>query len=277
MKLVMRTRRGEDREDKTVVVFNGPPAVRGTAFLQFDHRDRDAEQWLYLPELRRVRKITSSSKNDKFMGTDFSYRDLEARKIGRDSALETWRRVRALVRAGGTGGEASAEAQARSQYYLFRAQVETALTNLFRVENRLRYLMGLPMSDGRLIRPIDEPTTAQVAFDWPTIHAEALTNRTELRRQKWQIKRRELELIAAKNQLLPRLDAVGRYRWLGAGDELLFVGTPDARSELKLMLSHEHVLAYVLTGREQTGGWVWEKLARRKEAKALRATAAAPR
>jgi len=75
--LVMRTRRGDDREDKTVVVFNGPPAVRGTAFLQFDHRDRDAEQWLYLPELRRVRKITSSSKNDSFMGTDFSYRDLE--------------------------------------------------------------------------------------------------------------------------------------------------------------------------------------------------------
>jgi outer membrane protein TolC len=151
----------------------------------------------------------------------FTYRDLEARKIGRDSALETWRRVRALVRAGGTGGEASAEAQARSQYYLFRGQVENALTSLFRVENRLRYLMGLQMSDGRLIRPIDEPTTAQVNFDWPTIHAEALTTRAELRRQKWQIKRRELELIGAKNQLLPRLDAVGRYRWLGAGDELL--------------------------------------------------------
>jgi hypothetical protein len=75
--LLMRTRRGENREDKTVVVFQDPPTVRGTAFLQFDHRDRDAEQWLYLPELRRVRKITSQSKNESFMGTDFSYRDLE--------------------------------------------------------------------------------------------------------------------------------------------------------------------------------------------------------
>jgi outer membrane protein TolC len=158
---------------------------------------------------------------DAYWELYFSYRDLDARMIGRDSALETWRRVRALVRAGGTGGEASAEAQARSQYYLFRAQVETALTNLFRVENRLRYLMGLTHTDGRLIRPIDEPTTAQVHFDWPTVHTEALVQRVELRRQKWQIKRRELELIAAKNQLLPRLDAVGRYRWLGAGDELL--------------------------------------------------------
>ncbi len=111
---------------------------------------------------------------DAYWELYFSYRDLEARKVGRDSALATWRRVNALLRAGGTGGEASAEAQARTQYYSFRAQVETALTNLFRVENRLRYLMGLAVSDGRLIRPIDEPTTAPVHFDWSAIHAEAL-------------------------------------------------------------------------------------------------------
>jgi outer membrane protein TolC len=149
----------------------------------------------------------------------FSYRDLEARKIGQASALETWRRVKALERVGGQGGEANA--QARSQYFLFRSQVEVALTNLFRVENRLRYLMGLSATDGRLFRPSDEPTTAQVHFDWATAHAESLTRRVELRRQRWTIKRRELELIAAKNGLLPRLDAIGRYRWLGAGDELI--------------------------------------------------------
>jgi outer membrane protein TolC len=158
---------------------------------------------------------------DAYWELYFAYRDLDARKIGRDSALATWRRVKTLERAGSVGGEANAEAQARSQYYLFRAQVETALTNVFRVENRLRYLMGIAVSDGRLIRPIDEPTVAQVHFDWPTIHAEALASRVELRRGRWQIKRRELELIAARNQMLPRLDAVGRYRWLGAGDELI--------------------------------------------------------
>jgi len=99
--------------------------------------------------------------------------------------------------------------------------VEQALTEVFRGENRLRYIMGLSMSDGRLIRPSDEPTTARVAFDWAGIHCEALTRRVEIRRQKWEIKRRELELIAARNFLLPRLDAVGRYRWLGLGDELI--------------------------------------------------------
>jgi hypothetical protein len=99
--------------------------------------------------------------------------------------------------------------------------VEQALTEIFTSENRLRYIMGLSMSDGRLIRPCDEPTIARVGFDWSSIHCEALTRRQEIRKQKWEIKRRELELIAARNFLLPRLDAVGRYRWLGLGDELI--------------------------------------------------------
>ena len=151
----------------------------------------------------------------------FAYRNLEAGKVGRDSALETWRKIKALQRVGQQGGEADKEAQARSQYFLFRSAVESAQTNLFRIENRLRYLMGLSMSDGRLIRPIDEPTTAKVNFDWVTIHTESLARRAEIRKQKWTVKRRELELVAARNHMLPRLDAVGRYRWLGAGDELI--------------------------------------------------------
>jgi outer membrane protein TolC len=158
---------------------------------------------------------------DAYWELYFTYRDLEARKMGRDSALETWKKTHALYLTGTRGGSADREAQARSQYFLFRGQVESALTELFRAENRLRYIMGLSMSDGRLIRPSDEPTTARVAFDWGGIHVEALTRRVEIRRQKWEIKRRELELIAARNFLLPRIDAVGRYRWLGLGDELI--------------------------------------------------------
>jgi outer membrane protein TolC len=158
---------------------------------------------------------------EAYWALHFAYRDLEARKLGRDSALETWKKTAALYRTGSRGGAADREAQARSQYFLFRSQVEQALTQVFRDENALRYIMGLSMSDGRLIRPSDEPTTARVAFDWAGIHVEALTRRVEIRRQKWEIKRRELELIAARNFLLPRLDAVGRYRWLGLGDELI--------------------------------------------------------
>lgn len=158
---------------------------------------------------------------DAYWELYFSYRDLEARKMGRDSALETWKKTAALYRTGSRGGSADREAQARSQYFLFRSQVEQALTDVFKNENRLRYIMGLSMSDGKLIRPADEPTIARVAFDWSGIHCEALTRRVEIRREKWEIKRRELELIAARNFLLPRIDAVGKYRWLGLGDELI--------------------------------------------------------
>ncbi len=80
--------------------------------------------------------------------------------------------------------------------------------------------MGLSVSDGRLIRPADEPTTAKVNFEWRDIHCEALARSPELRRQKWRIKERELEIIAAKNLLMPRLDAGGYYRLVGLGDQL---------------------------------------------------------
>jgi outer membrane protein TolC len=158
---------------------------------------------------------------DAYWELYFTYRDLEARKMGRDSALATWKIAHAKLLTGSRGGEADREAQSRSQYFLFRAQVEQALTDLYRAENRLRYILGLSMSDGRLIRPADEPTTARAGFDWAGIQCEALSRRTEVRKQKWEIKRREMELIAARNMLLPRLDAVGRYRWLGLGDDLI--------------------------------------------------------
>ena len=167
-----------------------------------------------------VRNLTRNIE-ETYWELYFSYRDLEARKLGRDSALETWKKTAALFRTGSRGGSADREAQARSQYFLFRAQVEEGLTNVFRAENRLRYLMGLSMSDGRLIRPSDEPTTARVGFDWCGIQCEALTRQVEVRKEKWNVKKRELELIAARNHLLPRLDAVGRYRWRGLGDDLI--------------------------------------------------------
>jgi outer membrane protein TolC len=151
----------------------------------------------------------------------FAYRNLEAAKAGRASALQTWQKIHALFLEGGRGGELDKEAQAREQYFFFRSQVQQALNDLYRAENRLRYIMGISVSDGRLIRPADEPTTARALFDWYDIHNESLARSVELREQKWRIKQRELELIAARNLLQPRLDAVGLYRWRGLGDDLL--------------------------------------------------------
>ena len=166
-----------------------------------------------------VRNLVSDTEQS-YWECYFAYRNLEARKAGRDSALEAWRKVHALYVEQSRGGEADKEAQAREQYFFFRSEVEQALTDVYRCENRLRYMMGISASDGRLIRPSDEPTTARIAFDWQQALVEALSRSAELRKQKWVIKQKELELTAAKNLVLPRLDLVGRWRFLGMGQYL---------------------------------------------------------
>ena len=167
-----------------------------------------------------VRNLISDTEQS-YWELYFAYRNLEARKAGRDSSLEAWRKVHALYVEQSRGGEADKEAQAREQYFFFRGEVENALTDVYRSENRLRFMMGISASDGRLIRPADEPTTARISFDWQQSLVEALSRSAELRRQKWVIKQRELELTAAKNLLLPRLDMVGRWRFLGMGQDLI--------------------------------------------------------
>jgi outer membrane protein TolC len=154
----------------------------------------------------------------------FAYRNLEAQVFGRESSLRTWQRVKELQNVDARGGEADAEAQARAQFFRFEALVQNALAGnngIYAIEQRLRYVMGLPAGDGRLIKPISKPLQAHVVYDWNSAMGDALTQRVEVRRQKWQIKRRELELVAARQNRRPRLDAVTQYRWYGLGDHLL--------------------------------------------------------
>ena len=196
-----------------------------------------------------VRNFVSDLEN-AYWDLYFAYRDLDAKTRARDSALETWRRIHSLYETGRRGGEAEKEAQAREQYFRLYEEVQNALTGrllegtrtnngssggTFRAtsgvyvsERRLRLMMGLPISDGRLIRPADEPPVQKVTLDWDSVLLEALTQRVELRRQKWLVKRREMELEANERFLQPRLDAIGRYRWRGFGKDLF----PRANTDL---------------------------------------------
>lgn len=192
-----------------------------------------------------VRNFVSDVEN-AYWDLYFAYRDLDAKVAARNAALETWQRVQALYEQGRRGGEAEKEAQAREQYFRFQEEAQNALhgrlvdgtrTNngstggtfrgsggVFVTERRLRMLIGLPISDGRLIRPSDEPLKARMVYSWESSLVEALTRRAELRRQKWQIKKAEAELTANKNFLMPQFDAMARYRWRGFGDQLLPYG-----------------------------------------------------
>ncbi|MCY4428987.1 MAG: outer membrane lipoprotein-sorting protein [Rhodospirillales bacterium] len=62
--------------DRTVFVFENPRDVKGTAFLVHAHKEEADDQWLYLPALKRVKRISSSNQSGSFMGSEFSYEDL---------------------------------------------------------------------------------------------------------------------------------------------------------------------------------------------------------
>ena len=73
--LEMKTLEGE-HGDKTISTFLTPADVKGTKTLTHEHLDRDDDQWLYLPALKRIKRIASSNKSGSFMGSEFSYEDI---------------------------------------------------------------------------------------------------------------------------------------------------------------------------------------------------------
>jgi len=72
---------GEDK--KSISVFLSPAEVKNTTFMSFDWDDDNQEDdnWLYLPALRKVKRIASGNKKDSFMGTDFTYHDMNGLKV----------------------------------------------------------------------------------------------------------------------------------------------------------------------------------------------------
>ena len=152
-----------------------------------------------------------------------AYRNLDAAKEGRDAALETWRIVYDQFEEG-ADVNIQQVAQASEQYHFFDAQVIDSYGNLLAAESDLRWLLGLATTDGRIIRPIDQASTAPVEFDWCTTLDEALTYRPELRQQRWEVKKRQLAVAYSKNSLLPELNVTALYRWLGLGNRF---GTGD--------------------------------------------------
>lgn len=149
-----------------------------------------------------------------------AYRAYDTDITARNSFLHTWREVKAKTDQGLEGGSAADEAQARDSYFEARAASENSLSNVYNTEGRFRRLLGLPVNDGRIIRPANEPTTAEFLPDWRTSLVEALTRRVELRKQKWNIKSLEFQVEAAKSLTNPRLDFVARYQINGFGDQL---------------------------------------------------------
>ncbi len=70
-----------DDGDKSLNIFDKPRDIKGTALLNFSHKTRTDDQWLYLPALKRVKRISSSNKSGSFMGSEFAYEDVTSQEV----------------------------------------------------------------------------------------------------------------------------------------------------------------------------------------------------
>ncbi|GAA3614814.1 outer membrane lipoprotein-sorting protein [Flavivirga amylovorans] len=72
-------RKDYDDQRKTILLYSSPSNVKGTAFMSYDYHEamKDDDQWLYLPALRKTRRISAANRGDYFLGTDFTYEDIK--------------------------------------------------------------------------------------------------------------------------------------------------------------------------------------------------------
>lgn len=68
------------QQRKTYTRFSSPANIKGTVFLVWENQDRDDDQFLYLPALRRIRRIVSRQKKSRFVNSDFTYEDMQRKK-----------------------------------------------------------------------------------------------------------------------------------------------------------------------------------------------------
>ncbi len=167
-----------------------------------------------------------------------AYRIYDSIVETRNGIMDAWRIVDAQ-RIAETGEGATQEADVRDSLLNLQGRADMARDGIYSTEAQLRLLMGLPVNDGRVIRPIDEPITAEIIPEWTVSLSDALIRRPEIRRQKWNIKSAELQLRAAENLLMPRFDFVSSYQLNGFGDHLAG-GDGQFSSAIKEELSGDH-------------------------------------
>jgi outer membrane lipoprotein-sorting protein len=71
--------------DKSLSVFDSPKDIKGTALLSYTHALVPDDQWLYLPALKRVKRISSANKSGPFVGSEFAYEDLTSQEVAKYS------------------------------------------------------------------------------------------------------------------------------------------------------------------------------------------------
>ncbi len=101
--------------------------------------------------------------------------------------LQTWQKVYSLYLVGAKGGDAASEAQSREKYFLFRSTAEQALSQLYQIEAKLRYMMGIGATDGRLSgRSMVQRRRGSTSTG--AVQCEAMARSVEIREARWRVK-----------------------------------------------------------------------------------------
>ncbi len=79
--MIIQIIEGDGDGDKSRVEFLTPPDVNGTKLLTWTHKTGDDDQWLYLPAIKRIKRISSRNKSGPFMGSEFSYEDMTSPEV----------------------------------------------------------------------------------------------------------------------------------------------------------------------------------------------------
>jgi len=79
--LTTRTLELTEDGDKSLIIFKSPKDVKGTSTLTFTHKVGPDDQWLYLPSIKRVKRISSNNKSGPFVGSEFAYEDLSSQEV----------------------------------------------------------------------------------------------------------------------------------------------------------------------------------------------------
>ena len=102
LRMILRNKQGQTSErelrirtlevandgTKSLSIFDTPRDVKGTILLTHTHKKANDDQWLYLPALRRVRRIAAKNKSGSFMGSEYAYEDIAAQEL--DKHTYTW-------------------------------------------------------------------------------------------------------------------------------------------------------------------------------------------
>jgi len=149
-------------EEKNIMFFMSPADVKNTSFMNWSYdSDKPDDQWIYLPALKKVKRISSDSKSDYFMGSDFTYDDLGDRKLDAD--------VHKLLREETVDGIACyvVESVPKDEDYMYSKTI-----TWIRKDNFVGVKREFYDEDGELLKTLSIKEVKNVSGIWIITHSE---------------------------------------------------------------------------------------------------------